>query len=90
MPFKKGKPRPTNSGRKKGSQNKFTKTVKETVLNVFNDLQNDPKTSLKAFAKKYPRDFYQISAKLIPTEIAGTIEEKVKITVSVKGNGKNS
>lgn len=62
-----------NSGRPKGAQNKFTKTVKETVLAVFNDIQSDPKQSLKAFAKKYPRDFYQIAAKLIPTEIKGDL-----------------
>lgn len=58
-------------GRKKGSQNKITKTVKETVLKVFNKLQKDPVNNLTEFAKKYPRDFYAIAAKLIPTEISG-------------------
>lgn len=62
--FKEGNP-----GRKKGATNKLTRTVKETVLAVFNELQDDPKVNLAAFAKKYPRDFYAIAAKLIPTEV---------------------
>ncbi len=68
--FKKG-----NSGKPKGATNKITKTVKETVLAVFNDLQSDPKNNLLEFGKKYPRDFYQIAAKLIPTELNAKVEE---------------
>jgi hypothetical protein len=63
-----------NDGRPKGATNKLTKTVKETVLAVFNEIQHDPKVKLSAFAKQYPRDFYQIAAKLIPTEVQGTID----------------
>lgn len=69
MPFKKGE-----GVRPKGSTNHLTRTVKETVLAVFNDIQADPKVNLKAFAKRYPRDFYNIAAKLIPTEISGNID----------------
>jgi hypothetical protein len=68
------KPGERRAGRAKGTPNKATKTVKETVLSVFNDLQEDPRHSLTAFAKKYPRDFYNIAAKLIPTEIKGTMD----------------
>lgn len=60
-------------GRDKGTPNKLTKTVRETVLSAFNSLQDDPQHNITAFAKKYPRDFYNIAAKLIPTEIRGTI-----------------
>jgi hypothetical protein len=67
-------------GRPKGAENKLTKTVKETVLAVFNNLQEDPKNSLGAFAEKYPRDFYQIAAKLIPTEITGTVKQVINVT----------
>ena len=73
MPFAKGKSK--TGGRKAGVENKITKTVKETVLSVFNDLQQDPKYSLLTFAKEYPRDFYPIAAKLIPTEINAKVEE---------------
>lgn len=67
-------------GRPKGVKNKLTRTVKETVLSVFNDLQKDRKHNLTAFAKEHPRDFYQIAAKLIPTELTGTIKTVFKVT----------
>lgn len=74
-PFKTG-----NAGRPHGSTNHITKTVKETVLAVFNELQSDPKTSLKAFAVKYPRDFHNIAARLIPTELTGSIKHIINVT----------
>lgn len=77
VPFNKGQ-----GGRPAGAQNKLTRTVKETVLNVFNDLQDDSKNNLTAFAKKYPRDFYAIAAKLIPTEITGSVKSVVKVKIT--------
>jgi hypothetical protein len=70
--YKKGE-----GGRPKGIQNKITRTVKETVLSVFNEIQSDPKVKLSAFAKQYPRDFYAIAAKLIPTEVQATVEATI-------------
>lgn len=75
--FKKGEAK----GRPKGAENHLTKqmrTVKETVLNVFNQLQDDPETDLISFAQKYPRDFHQIAAKLIPAEITANVEVVTK------------
>lgn len=69
-------------GREKGSQNKLTKTVRETILDAFNKLQEDPKVNIISFAKDYPRDFYQIAAKLIPTEIRGTINTSDEVDYS--------
>lgn len=77
--YKKGNPKPKGSGRSKGTQNKLTKTVKESVLAVFNEIQDDPKVNLKQFAKDYPKEFYQIAAKLIPTEISGSAAIKIKV-----------
>lgn len=80
-----------NKGKPKGAVNKLTKTVKETVLAVFNDLQDDPKHNLLKFAEKHPRDFYQIAAKLIPTEITGKLDGEVTVrtfTLS-KSSGRN-
>lgn len=68
-------------GRERGKQNKLTKTVKETVLAVFNDIQSDPKVNLLSFARNYPRDFYAIAAKLIPTEISGNIEQTIEVNL---------
>ena len=80
-PFK-----PGNAGKPVGTQNKLTRTVKETVLAVFNDLESDPKKGLKAFAEKYPRDFYQIAARLIPTEITGSIKQVIIVTDTGESN----
>ena len=80
-PFKKGE-----GGRPKGAQNQLTKTVKETVLSVFNELQGDEKNNLKSFAEKYPRDFYQIAAKLIPTELTGTVKTIINVIDEDEGS----
>lgn len=73
MPFEKGESG-NPEGRPVGAVGKLTKTVKETVLSVFNELQENPQTSLKAFAEENPVEFYKIAAKLIPTEISGSVE----------------
>ena len=80
MGFKKGQPRPENAGRKEGSVNKLTKTVKERVLDVFNQLQDEPNVNLFDWAKTEPTEFYKIAAKLIPSDINAKVEGKV-ITV---------
>ena len=59
-----------NGGRKIGTPNKLTTSVKSAVLATFQELQSDPKHNLTAFAMKYPRDFYQIASKLIPHELS--------------------
>jgi len=68
--FKKGEAK----GRPKGAKNHLTRTVKETVLAVFNDMQQDPKANLLTWGKANPNLFYPIAAKLIPTELKGEID----------------
>ena len=68
-------------GRPKGAIGKLNKTVKETVLNTFNELQKDKSHNLEAFAKKHPKEFYLIASKLIPTEMIGTTETIIKVTI---------
>jgi hypothetical protein len=68
--FKKGEAK----GRPKGAVGAFTKTVKDTVLEAFQEAQKDPKTSIMGFLQKYPRDFYQIAAKLIPLDVKAEIK----------------
>lgn len=67
MPFEEGKEK--TGGRTKGTPNKLTKTVKERVLDAFNELQEDAKANLVTWGKENPHHFYQIAAKLIPTEV---------------------
>ena len=62
--FQKGNP-----GKAKGTTNKLTRTVRELLLEVFNDLQDDPKANLLAWAISEPGEFYKIASKLIPTEV---------------------
>lgn len=77
-----GKPFPKgNTGRIKGTQNKLTRTVKETVLAVFNELQADPTAKLVAWAKVETTEFYKIAAKLIPTEISGQIDNTINLHI---------
>ena len=81
--FKKGNP-----GRPKGAENKLTKTVRETVLEVFNELQQSEEHSLKAFAEKNPTEFYKIASKLIPTdlkaELTGQDGQPTKFEITLK------
>jgi len=80
MPKPRGKGRPFQKGNKASANrgpNKITRTVKETVLSVFNEIQSDPKVKLLQFAKDYPREFYQIAAKLIPAEVQATVDATV-------------
>ena len=84
MAFKKGDPKPVGSGRKEGVQNAITRTVKETVLAVFNKLQEDPVANLEAWAKTEPTEFYKISSKLIPTEVNAQVEVNKVLRVGYK------
>ena len=57
---------------------RITRTI--VLLSVFNEIQDDPKIKLTQFAKDYPRDFYQIASRLIPTEITGSLKTVIKVT----------
>lgn len=84
MAFKKGEKKPIGSGRQLGSPNALTKTVKERVLDVFNELQGTSEHNLFEWAKTETTEFYKIAAKLIPADINAKVEGKV-ITVIVPG-----
>lgn len=84
MAFEKGK-----GGRPKGVKNKLTRNVKETVLDVFLQLQDDPKKNLLEFGKKYPIHFYQMAAKLIPTELTGTSTQVIRVLSAEFDNQEN-
>ena len=70
--------KPGAGGRPKGVPNKLTRTVREVVLETFNRLQEDPAHNLDAFAKENPKEFYQIAAKLIPTEVKADVEVTIQ------------
>lgn len=72
--FEKGDNRPRKP---KGATNKLTRTVKECLLEAFNKMQNNPKVDLYTWGQANPAKFYEISAKLIPTEIQAKVEATV-------------
>jgi hypothetical protein len=47
------------------------------VLDVFNQLQSEPRVNLKDWAMENPKHFYDIATKLIPTEVEANINTKV-------------
>jgi hypothetical protein len=73
-PFKKGE-----GGRPPGAVNKVTRTVKEVFAKVFDELQDDPEANLMAWAKANKTEFYKLSSKLLPIQIAGDPEHPVTI-----------
>lgn len=68
-------------GRTKGTPNKITKTVKEALLIAFNELQEHREANLYSWGLKNPTAFYNVAAKLIPTEINATVD---KVVVEVR------
>jgi hypothetical protein len=81
---KKGERTP-GSGRKPGTPNKITRTVKEIVAKAVADAQADPKhpANVANFSKTHPREFWQVASKLIPEEIKAAITGQVRYDVGV-------
>jgi len=78
--FKKGEKKPPNSGRKKGTPNKFT-TLKQAFINAFNsEAMGGEKGMTEVFAATNftKREFYKLISKMLPSDVR--IDGEVKIT----------
>jgi hypothetical protein len=83
----KGEPRTPGAGRKKGTPNRETLTVKAAVAKVFADLQEESREGkpkyegvhLRSWAMEQPTEFYKIAARLIPTEVSGGMNHTIQI-----------
>lgn len=78
--FKKGDPKPANSGRRAGTPNKVTATIREIFEGAVNDMGG--RQRLVEWAKAAPeneRVFWQLATKLLPHQITGADEGPVKI-----------
>lgn len=70
-------------GRPKGSQNKFTKEIKDAFQAAFSALQDRGGVNLLDWAAQNPTEFYRITARMMPQNIeltgedGGPIENKV-------------
>lgn len=83
MSFKKGHQKISNSGRKPGSVNKLTQTVKQAFEIAFEQMQGEKNTNLLEWGKKNPTDFYKIASKLIPSEMNAKLSGGVKVDGTV-------
>ena len=78
--FEKGKPRPKNAGRKKGTPNKFT-TLKDAFINAFNSKAMGGEKGMTAvfsansFTK---REFYKLISKMLPSNV--TVDGDLNVT----------
>lgn len=63
-----GRPKgtPKTGGRQKGSINKTSQSVKESILEVFEQIGGS--TNFSKWAKKEETEFYKIFARLIPQD----------------------
>lgn len=76
--FKKGHPKPPNSGRKKGVQNKVSVAVREAVQIAFDQLGGaDGLVKWVTEDKRNKAAFYNIAAKLIPHRVEGAEGESL-------------
>jgi hypothetical protein len=69
-------------GRRKGSQNKTTATVKAALVEAF-DKRGGVK-ALAEWAEAAPADFYKLWAKMLPQEISGPDGEPIKANFVLK------
>ena len=87
MPFKPGQSG-NIAGKPKGAISTRLLSARESVEEVFNILQKDPKHSLLAFARNFPRDYYAIWAKLIPTSIRAELHTPEGIQINFNADAK--
>ena len=62
-------------GRRKGSVNHFTRSVREVIAETFDQLQIVPGVNLLDWATENPTEFYKLAAKLIPLQVETETKE---------------
>lgn len=80
-PFAKGLPRPANAGRRKGTPNRTTASVKAALVEAFNELGGV--AALVKWGKKNPALFYPLWAKLLPQEVKVDGEKPPSVNVNL-------
>ena len=93
--FKKGDPKPPNSGRKKGVKNKLTIDVQQTAFEIFEKL-GGIEGACKYFesSKQAKGQFYNIFYKMLPSNVdvkhGGEIEHTVFMMPRPKKKNENA
>lgn len=67
--FKKGQGKIPGSGRPKGTANKVTTSVKQALIEAFDQMGGIP--SLVRWGRQNPTDFYKLWSRLLPIQITG-------------------
>jgi hypothetical protein len=80
MKFQKGDPKPPNSGRSKGQQNKNTTLLKDMILQALND--SGGVEYLVKLAQDNPGAFATLLGKVLPTQIQGDPEKPLAIAIT--------
>jgi len=75
----KGQPRPPGAGRKAGTPNKATASIKGAFVEAFDKLGGAD--ALARWAVDQPTEFYKLASKLIPTELAGGLQHSGELVV---------
>ena len=77
-----GRPKgyPKTGGRVKGVPSKLP-TLRQAFEDAFHTLQRDGVVALPNWARANPTDFYRICTRLIPQEIAGTLQANLTVEV---------
>jgi hypothetical protein len=73
--FKKGDPRPPNSGRKKGSKNAITRDIKEAMLQAFEALGGQQ--WLVRLGRGQKKSFAQLLGKMLPLQTGSDTPDDV-------------
>ena len=76
------------SGRKAGTPNKLTRTVKEAFETAFHTMQEQPGVALGDWGKANPTEFYKLAARLMPTEIDAKLSvQETAVELLRRGSG---
>lgn len=78
--LKKGCKRAPGTGRKKGTPNKVTSSIKNAFKEAFEEMGGA--AALMKWGKDNPTDFYKLASKLIPTEVQTSVEGSLTVVVS--------
>lgn len=68
-------------GRKAGTPNKLSLSVKESVLSTYKSLGGDK--AMAIWARENQTEFYKIYAKLLPTEVSGPDGADIPVGIKV-------
>lgn len=71
-------------GRPKGAKNKVSKNMADTLRSVWNDLQDDPKKSLKAKAFEDSKWFYELCKGMFPKDLFVQVESDLLAGLTIE------